>query len=163
MSDSGESDQAERLSDLDEIAEALRAGELDATARFAERRTEHTDGSTEESDGRPPGEILEGLQTDDTESGDDHSGRELVRAELEVRVPRSESGSLQDRTETVLTQALAPEIPSDSIHVGRITNVDPELNGLQVQVEVAIEAKIVVQRILSESASKGGAPVELLP
>lgn len=58
MSDSGESDdESERLSDLDAIAKALRAGELDAETRFG-RKWGEDETRQEASDGRTPSEIL---------------------------------------------------------------------------------------------------------
>lgn len=161
MSDSGESDDAKRLSEADEIAEALRAGELDTETRFAERRGERADSSTEKSDGRTPHEILEDRRKDAESSAD----RTLVRAELDVWVPRSESGNLRSGVEDVLARALDPEIPSDSIHVRNITHVIPVGSDLRIRTEVSIEADAIVQRIFAESVSEGerGVSVELRP
>lgn len=163
MSDSGEPDENERLSDLDEIAESLRAGELDTATQFAERRAERTNDAAERSGGRTPSEILEDVRGD-TDSNADRSGRELVKVELEVQVPRDESGSLSDRVENVLTRAFAPEIPSDSIHVRDIRGVTPTPNDFRIQVEVAIEAETIVENFLSRNGPKGhrGATVKLL-
>lgn len=164
MNDSGESDEAERLSDRDEIAEALRAGELDTAAGFTERRSERTNDAAEKSDGRTPSEILEDVRADETGPSADRSGGELVTVELEVRVPRGESGDLSDKVDDVLTQAFAPEIPSDSVHVRDIVGVTPTPKYFRIQVEAAIEAETIVENFLSQNGPKGhrGATVKLL-
>lgn len=66
MSDSGEANG--RLSDLEEIAEALRAGDLDPVTRFGRRRNDQTETA---QGGKTPDEILEELQSDGRDCGDE--------------------------------------------------------------------------------------------
>lgn len=175
MSDSGETGDGERLSDVEEIAAALRAGELDPDTRFVERRFEPEATSAEQSEGRTPAEILEEQRADDAETGSDpasetepstnRSGQGVVRAELTVDVDRDESGEILETIQNHLRRALAPEIPSDSIHVERVEGVTPTTDDLRVKVVVAIEAKSLVERALSESISdvSRDESVEILP
>lgn len=64
MSDSGESEESERLSSLNAIAEALRAGELDTETRFARKRGE-TKTTFQTENGKQPSEILDGIRSND--------------------------------------------------------------------------------------------------
>lgn len=85
MTDSGETDEIERLSDLDEIAAALRAGKLDPTTRFARWRSKQRPRSANE-EGTSPEEILRGVRstTSDQEEAVGEDEPEQTDEEVEV-------------------------------------------------------------------------------
>lgn len=158
MSGSDEPDESKRLSEMEAIAEALRAGTLDTTTRFGERRGERADGSENESTCRAPDDILRDIRSADDAESEDTTDREDVVAELTVQIARDELGSdvLRDR----LKEALTPDVPSDSVRVREIKNVTPTLNTLQVQMVVALDVKIV-EEMLSRDLSKTSADTQV--
>jgi hypothetical protein len=147
MSDSGESDEAERSSDLDAIAEALRAGELDAETRFGERRSEQADDQSKESDGRSPSDILTDVQARDDEA-DQNEGRATIDIELVLRMERDEL--VPEKMKEQLLQGFSPDLPPESV---RIHDITPYAEEIEVHMTVSIDSDAVVDELLSDSQS----------
>lgn len=150
MSGSGESDEGERLSDLDEIAEALRAGELDTTTRFGKRRSERADDRFEESDERSPNEILADLRTQDDEA-DQSEERATIVVELVIQLERDEL--VPKRIKEQLLQQFSSDLPPDSIEIREIHELAPDRNQIEVHMTVCIDGGAVVEELLADSQS----------
>lgn len=149
MSDSGESDEGKRLSDLDAIAEALRAGELDSDTRFGKRRAKQ---ANSESVGRTPHEILTDVQARDDE--DDQSDRRVtIEVELVLQLERDELVSENLREQ--LLQRFLPDLPTESIEIREITDLTPDREKIEVHMTVSIDGDAAVDELLSDSQSDG--------
>lgn len=86
MSDPGETEESERLSDLDDIAAALRAGKLDPVTRFARRRSEQRPCDSTNGGGTSPDEILRDVRSSTSDQEDAMGKDESEQADEEVEV-----------------------------------------------------------------------------